>query len=109
MWLPRFKLSGEFDLVETLKEGMVDAFTDADLSGMTGKRDLSISAVIHKAFVDVNEEGIEAAAATAGVMTRGLGGAAFFCADHPFLFLIRENSMGSVLFPGRVVDPTAES
>jgi serpin B len=109
--LPRFKLSGEFDLGETLKAmGMVDAFGAADFSGMTGQRDLFISAVVHKAFVDVNEEGTEAAAAT-GIVVADTAVAhhppAVFRADHPFLFLIRENSTGSVLFLGRVVDPTA--
>ena len=109
--LPRFKLSGEFDLGETLKAmGMVDAFGAADFSGMTGQRDLFISAVVHKAFVDVNEEGTEAAAATAVVMGRGFAPPPpIFKADHPFLFLLRENNSGSVLFLGRVVDPTAET
>ena len=108
--LPRFKLSGEFDLGETLEAmGMVDAFHgSADFSGMTGQRDLFISAVVHKAFVDVNEEGTEAAAATAVMMARGFSPSPLFVADHPFLFLIRENSTGSVLFLGRVMDPTAE-
>jgi serpin B len=107
--LPRFKLSGEFDLGETLKAmGMVDAFGAADFSGMTGQRDLFISEVVHKAFVDVNEEGTEAAAATAVLMARSIPPPTpVFRADHPFLFLIRENSTGSVLFLGRVVDPTA--
>ena len=106
--LPRFKLSGEFDLGETLKAmGMVDAFDAADFSGMTGQRDLFISAVVHKAFVDVNEEGTEAAAATAVVMGRGFSFTPVFEADHPFLFLLRENSTGSILFLGRVMDPTA--
>lgn len=109
--LPRFKLSGEFDLGETLEAmGMVDAFGPADFSGMTGQRDLFISAVVHKAFVDVNEEGTEAAAATAVVMGRGFAPPPpIFKADHPFLFLIRENSNGSVLFLGRVMDPTVET
>lgn len=107
--LPRFKLSGEFDLSETLEAmGMVDAFHgSADFSGMTGQRDLFISAVVHKAFVDVNEEGTEAAAATAVVMGRGISLSPVFEADHPFLFLLRENSTGSILFLGRVVDPAA--
>jgi serpin B len=109
--LPRFKLSGQFDLGETLKAmGMVDAFGAADFSGMTGQRDLFISAVVHKAFVDVNEEGTEAAAATAVLMARSIPPPTpVFRADHPFLFLIRENSSGSILFLGRVVDPTAET
>jgi serpin B len=105
--LPRFKLSGQFDLGETLQAmGMVDAFYAADFSGMTGRRNLFISAVVHKSFVDVNEEGTEAAAATAVVMSRGFSPSPLFVADHPFLFLIRENTTGSILFLGRVVDPT---
>jgi serpin B len=88
--------------------GMVDAFGAADFSGMTGQRDLFISAVVHKAFVDVNEEGTEAAAATAVLMARSIPPPTpVFRADHPFLFLIRENSTGSILFLGRVVDPSA--
>jgi len=87
---------------------MADLFSPrADLSGMDGARDLFVSAVIHKAYVDVNEEGTEAAAATGGVV----GLTAFrpppvFRADHPFLFLIRDNHSGGILFLGRVVDPT---
>jgi serpin B len=107
--LPRFKLSGEFDLRKTLQAmGMVDAFGAADFSGMTGQRGLVISEVVHKAFVDVNEEGTEAAAATAVLMARSIPPPTpVFRADHPFLFLIRENSTGSILFLGRVVDPSA--
>jgi serpin B len=84
----------------------------ADFSGMTGKPDLSISAVIHKAFVAVDEEGTEAAAATA-VTTRAAIARApdrsqpiVFRVDHPFLFLIRDNHSGAILFMGRVTDPT---
>ncbi|MCY3018585.1 MAG: serpin family protein [Planctomycetota bacterium] len=110
--LPRFKITAEFMLGDTLHAmGMSDAFNAAaaDLSGMDGKRDFSISAVIHKAFVDVNEEGTEAAAATAVVM---LGRAAparpkVFCADHPFLFLIRHEKSGAILFMGRLATPRA--
>jgi serpin B len=107
--LPRFKLSGEFDLRKTLQAmGMVDAFDAADFSGMTGQRGLVISEVVHKAFVDVNEEGTEAAAATAVLMARSIPPPTpLFRADHPFLFLLRENSTGSVLFMGRVMDPSA--
>jgi serpin B len=109
--LPKFKTTAEFSLGETLQSlGMRDAFAggQADFSGMTGKKDLFISAVVHKAFVEVNEEGTEAAAAT------GVGMALtaampqeppVFRADHPYLFLIRDNQTGSVLFLGRVVDP----
>ena len=77
---------------------------------MTGERDLWISSVVHKAFVDVNEEGTEAAAATGTVM-RSMAMAyerppVVFQADHPFLFLIRDNRSGGILFMGRVADPT---
>ena len=90
---------------------MTDAFTGrADFSGMDGTNDLFISALIHKAFVEVNEEGTEAAAATAVVMeTKGIHipeEPVVFRADHPFLFLIRDNRTGSILFLGRIVDPT---
>jgi len=91
---------------------MTDAFSRrADFSGMDGERDLYISAVVHKAFVDVNEEGTEAAAATGVVMShmsvmRMPRPTPIFRADHPFVFLIRENHSGSILFLGRMVDPT---
>jgi serpin B len=107
--LPRFKTTAEFSLKDTLVAmGMTDAFGDADFSGMTGAKDLFISAVIHKAFVDVNEEGTEAAAATAVVMRplNGGGPPPVFRADHPFLFLIRDTKTGSILFLGRILDPT---
>lgn len=109
-WLPRFKLESEFELNKTLAAlGMVDAFGDAaDFSGMTGQRNLFISAVVHKAFVDVNENGTEAAAATAVGMTLSIPPPPpTFRADHPFLFLIQERRTGSVLFLGRLVKPPA--
>jgi len=113
VYLPRFKVEAAFRLDDALKSlGMVDAFDMelANFAGMDGTDMLSISAVLHKAFVEVNEEGTEAAAATAVLMTFGVPlPAPVFQVDHPFLFLIRENSSGSVLFLGRVVDPTAET
>jgi serpin B len=110
--LPPFKVTAEFALSETLAAlGMVDAFDPgaADFSGMNGKRNLFLQAVVHKAFVDVNEEGTEAAAAT-GV---GVGIVSYtpppppavFRADHPFVYLIRDNRTGSVLFLGRLMNP----
>jgi serpin B len=112
--LPKFKLTCEFSLQRTLAEmGMTDAFKlgKADFSGMDGSRDLFVSAVLHKAFVDVNEEGTEAAAATGVVMGRGRGDSQppppiMFRADHPFVFLIQEKQNGGILFMGRVTDPT---
>ena len=85
---------------------MTDAFNGrkADFSGMTGRRDLWIGMVIHQAWVDVNEEGTEAAAATA-VPGKKHKRTRPFVADHPFLFLIRDLRDGSILFMGRVVNP----
>ena len=112
VFVPKFKLTSQFSLASVLKSmGMTNAFSsDADFSGINGKRDLFISAVIHKAFVEVNEEGTEAAAATGVVMRLTSIGPApipVFRADHPFLFLIRDNLSGSILFIGRVANPKA--
>jgi serine protease inhibitor len=108
VYLPRFKVRGAFELGRALMSlGMPDAFgARADFSGMDGTRSLFISAVLHQAFVEVNEEGAEAAAATAVVMARGLPMAPpVFRADHPFLFLLRDRRTGGILFMGRVADP----
>jgi serpin B len=107
--LPKFKMTSEFELVEVLASmGMPDAFsTKADFSGMSGNKDLFISAVVHKAYVEVNEEGTEAAAAT-GVgmkLTSVAPPPPVFKADHPFVFLIRDNHTGSILFLGRMANP----
>ena len=108
--VPKFKETCQFSLADVLKSmGMTDAFLGkADFSGMNGKRDIFISAVIHKAFVDVNEEGTEAAAATAVVVVTTAvrpEKIPVFRADHPFLFLIRDNDSGSILFIGRMMNP----
>jgi len=87
---------------------MPDAFSEkADFSGMDGSKELYIGAALHKAFLVVNEQGTEAAAATAVIMqTKALAfPATVFRADHPFVFLIRENETGSILFIGRLVNP----
>jgi len=109
VFLPRFEITFPFRLDDTLKlMGMVDAFGgDSDFSGMDGTKLLYIGAVLHKAFVAVNEEGTEAAAATAVIMIAKClpPPPPVFRADHPFIFLIRENSTGSILFIGRVVNP----
>ena len=111
--LPKFKMTSKFRLDKTLRAmGMVDVFSDtkANFAGMDGNPGwLYIGAVIHKAFVDVNEEGTEAAAATAVSMfltSAQKTSPAIFRADHPFLFLIQETQTGSILFIGRVTDPT---
>lgn len=112
VFLPRFKTMRRFNLSGTLASmGMVDAFseTSANFAGMDGRPDwLYISALIHKAFVEVNEEGTEAAAATAVVMSgRSVPAQPLvFRADHPFVFLIQETQTGCILFAGRVSDPT---
>jgi serpin B len=109
--LPRFRLTEQIELKSALSAlGMSQAFdvAAADFSGMTGKRNVAISAVVHKAFVDVEESGTEAAAASGVVMSRATAIAAppmVFRADHPFLFLIRDNHSGSILFLGRLVRP----
>lgn len=106
--IPKFQVESSFSLKETLQAmGMKAAFGEAsDFSGMNGKKDLYISAVLHKAFVEVNEEGTEAAAATAVVINeRAMRPATEFKADHPFVFLIRDNRSGDTLFMGRFVKP----
>jgi serpin B len=110
VFLPKFKMTSQFRLSEILASmGMPDAFgEDADFSGIDGTKDLFISAVIHKAFVDVNEEGTEAAAATAAVISVTSVPSKpppTFRADHPFVFLIHDNHSGSILFVGRIVNP----
>jgi len=107
--LPRFEFESGFNLKDALIQlGMVDAFSEnADFSGMTGNRDLFISDVVHKAFISVNEEGTEAAAATAVIMAlTGLPDNPLeLTIDHPFIFLIRDIETGTILFMGRVLNP----
>ncbi|HTA31011.1 MAG TPA: serpin family protein [Candidatus Cybelea sp.] len=112
VFVPKFKLTQQFDLSRTLAAmGMADAFSPAaDFSGMDGiKQNLYISSVVHKAFVEVDEQGTEAAAAT-GVMVKSMAvrrpePPPTFRADHPFLFLLRDTHLGSILFLGRVTNP----
>jgi len=92
--------------------GMPTAFTSsADFSGMDGEKDLYISDVIHKAYIETNEEGTEAAAATGVVVWANAVAPGseqpipVFRADHPFLFLIRDNNTGTILFTGRITNP----
>jgi serpin B len=124
LYLPKFKMTSTFSMADTLMSmGMSDAFSKikANFSGMDGSSGIEgkldglyINAVIHKAFVDVNEEGTEAAAATiVQHVLEGRGGdepppppPVIFRADHPFIFLIQEDTTGSILFIGRVTDPT---
>ena len=107
--MPLFEFESEFSLGDTLAGmGMADAFGDgADFSGMTGSRDLWISEVVHKAFVSVDEEGTEAAAATGVVMLESGPGKEPIAVtvDRPFIFIIRDHGTGTVLFVGRVSNP----
>ena len=113
IFLPRFKLESSLDLNHALATmGMPDAFgPEADFSAMDGTRLLYISGVFHKAWGEVNEEGTEAAAATAvAVAARAVmkppPPPPVFRADHPFIFFIRDTRSGSILFLGRLADPT---
>ncbi|MBN2457165.1 MAG: serpin family protein [Sedimentisphaerales bacterium] len=109
VYLPKFKMTwGAFELKDILIDmGMPAAFIDADFSGISGNRELFISNVLHKAFVEVNEQGTEAAAATAVAMKATSIGPVFR-ADHPFIFLIKDNQSGSILFTGRVMNPAGQ-
>ena len=113
--LPKFTFTSQTDLSSVLPQmGMTDAFdsTKADFSGITKTEPLFIGAVLHKAFVAVDEKGTEAAAATVVLMRAGSAprpeDPVNFVVDHPFLFLIRHPASGAVLFLGRVDDPTAK-
>jgi len=112
--LPKFKTTFDFKLNTTLKKlGMPIAFDgDADFSGMTGSPNLYISHVIHQAFINVNETGTEAAAATAVIMRFTSfhvdNNFKIFNADHPFIFLIKDNATGSILFMGKIMNPKGE-
>lgn len=108
--VPQFKLEETYDLKKLLVSmGMVDAFDQArsDFSGMSPCNDLVLSEVLHKAFVEVNEEGTEAAAATAAIMMCRCmpHPPERFVADHPFLFFIQHKPTRSVLFCGRYSSP----
>ncbi|XP_059580606.1 serpin B3-like [Alligator mississippiensis] len=109
VYLPRFKIQESYDLGKTLQAmGMLDLFdtSKADLSGMNGNRDLAVSKAIHKSYVDVNEEGTEAAAATGVEIIYTSPGMPYeFKADHPFLYLIKKNVTNSVLFYGQCTSP----
>jgi serpin B len=109
--LPRFKTETSQSLEDLLKAlGMTSAFAvgQADFSGMDGTHNLYISKVIHKAFIDVAEKGTEAAAATAVVMRNGsaLQSGISVVADRPFLYFLRDQPTGAVIFMGRVLDPS---
>lgn len=107
--LPRIRLEESYNLRSVLSSmGMTDAFSQsrANFSGMSTGNNLFLSEVFHKSFVEVNEEGTEAAAASgAVVVTRSSHLPMTFKADHPFLFFIRYNPTKSILFFGRFCSP----
>jgi len=110
--LPKFRAESEFSLKDALSRmGMSTAFSaQADFSGIDGRKDLMLSTVRHKAFVDVSEEGTEAAAATGigvALVSMPVTPRTIFRADHPFLFLIRDTHSRAILFAGRLVNPKA--
>lgn len=111
VWLPRFSMTKSKEMSDLLKElGMKSAFDPyaADFSGINSKGGLYISNVFHKAFINVNETGTEAAAATAVVIgITAIAPLPEFRADHPFLFFIMDKGTGAILFMGRVADPTS--
>jgi serpin B len=109
VFLPRFTMDTSYDLKGVLPGmGMPTAFgMKADFSGMDGTKDLFIGDAFHKAFVEVNEEGTEAAAATAAVLQlKGWDDTPVFYPDHPFIFMIMDTESGNILFIGRVADPS---
>ena len=108
LYLPKFTFETKYSLIETLnKMGMITAFSGgADFSGMDGSKNLFIKSVIHQAFINVNEEGTEAAAATSVTSATCIDMTPVFRADHPFIFLIQERESGNILFMGRAMDPT---
>lgn len=105
--MPRFKFATDVALKDTLSAlGMPDAFTgSADFSGLNGARDLHVQSVIHKAIINVDEQGTTAAAAT-GVSVGLVSAPPTLVVDRPFLFFVRHNLTGAILFQGRVVDPS---
>jgi serpin B len=112
VWLsmPKFEFESAFNLKDILSEmGMPNAFDQANFSGMDGKMDLFISEILHKAYVSVDEEGTEAAAATAVIvsLTALPEAPVEMTLDHPFIFMIRDIETGTILFVGRVMNPMA--
>uniref|UniRef100_A0A3B3S197 Serpin domain-containing protein n=1 Tax=Paramormyrops kingsleyae TaxID=1676925 RepID=A0A3B3S197_9TELE len=109
LYLPKFKLEDSYDLKKALAHlGMTDVFDEklADLTAINREGGLFVSAAVHKSFIDVNEEGTEAAAATGiSIQLCCLIIGKKFMADHPFLFLIRHNTSKTILFFGRFSSP----
>ncbi|XP_074063898.1 serpin B4-like [Macrotis lagotis] len=108
LYFPRFRVEETYSLKPIMEAmGMKDVFDaqNADFSGMTTQKGLAVSKVVHKSYVEVNEEGTEAAAASGVVIGYNASRKEVFNCDHPFLFLIRHNKSNGILFYGRVADP----
>jgi serpin B len=105
--LPKLRLRNEVNLMDSLRAlGITDAFAEgrADFSGIGGSKDCRLSVLVHESVLDLDEEGVVGAAATVGVVGRSLPG--IVRVNRPFIFVIRDNRSGVILFIGRVVDPT---
>jgi serpin B len=104
--MPKFSFkTGSCNLSAILSSlGMHDAFISgtADFSGIDGTKDLFMESVYHKGFISVNEQGVEAASATAVVISSGIEPNKIMSIDHPFILFIRDNRTKTVLFVGRV-------
>ena len=109
VFLPRFTLEESYNMEGVLRDlGMTDAFDalHANFSGMSSRRGLHLSKVVHKSFLEVTEEGTEAAAATGAMVIKFcLRIVPRFCADRPFLFFIQHGKTGAILFCGRFCSP----
>ena len=108
VFLPKFKLQEDYEMKSVLQcLGIVDVFEKekADLSAMSPERNLCVSKFVHQSVVEINEEGTEAAAASAIIEFCCASSVPTFCADHPFLFFIRHNKANSILFCGRFSSP----
>ncbi len=106
--IPKFKIETKYKLKKPLIEmGIIKAFTNsANFKGMNGRSDLMIDDVIHQAFIEIDENGTEAAAATAVVVrAKSLPNVYYVNLNRPFVFIIKENYMNSVLFMGKFMNP----
>ena len=105
--MPKFEFEWELSLKDPLRElGMESAFEGADFSGMDGTRNLAITDVLHKSFIAVDEQGTEAAAATAVIIGETAAPEVVeVTVDRPFIFLIRDKPTGAILFLGRLASP----
>ncbi len=112
MEIPKFKVESSFSLADILIEmGMPSLFSNADLSGISGENDLVVDEVLQKVFFEIDENGTEAAAATA-VLIKATSAApmpqdppVLFKADRPFIFILKENTFNTPLFTGYIVNP----